>query len=205
MIHMSAPRAAFGHAIPIVVEGLIAPVAIFYLILVLVGFRGALLAALIWSYAAACRRLLRGERVSTMLLLGAFLLTLLTVISFVTGSSFLYFAQPLVGTVIIALFLVYSAIVRRPFTQRFANDFCPLDPKLSAQPRVQQFFIRISIMWASVLLVNTGLVAWLLVSSSLRAFVLERTAITDLLTAGAIFCSIYGFSATMRRDGRMVR
>ena len=60
-------------------------------------------------------------------------------------------------------------------------------------------------MWATVLLVNSGLVAWLLVSSSLRAFVLERTAITWSLTAGAIFCSIYGFSTTMRRDGCTVR
>lgn len=205
IIRMPAPRVALRHAIPVVAEGLLAPVALFYATLVLAGFRGALVAALVWSYAATARRLIRKERVSTVLALDVVLLSVRTAVSFVTGSAFLYFAQPLVGTIIIALVLIVSAIVRRPFTQRFAHDFCPLDPELLAQPRVQQFFIRISLLWATVLLVNSGLVAWLLVSSSLRAFVLERTASTWALTAGAIFCSIYGFSATMRRDGRTVR
>ena len=205
IVHMPAPRAAVLHAIPIVVEGLIAPVVVFYVMLLLAGFRAALVATLVWSYAAATRRVLRGERVSTVLILGSLLVTLRVVVSFITGSAFLYFAQPLVGTVIIAVILVISAIIRRPFTQRFAHDFCPLDPVLLAQPRVQAFFIRISLMWASVLLVNSGLVAWLLVTSSLRSFILERTAITWSLTATAIFLSIYGFSATMRRDGCIVR
>lgn len=205
IVHMPAPRAALRHAIPVIGEGLVAPAALFYLTLAFAGFRSSLIAALAWSYAAGARRLLRGERVSTILVLGALLLTFRTVVSFITGSSFLYFAQPLVGTVIIAMVLVVSAMVRRPFTQRFAHDFCPLDPELLRQPRVQQFFVRVSLMWAGVLLVNSGIVAWLLVSSSLRSFVLERTAITWMLTAGAICASIYGFSATMRRGGCTVR
>jgi hypothetical protein len=202
---MPSPRTALWRAVPIVAEGLVAPVGIFYLVLVTAGLRPALIAALSWSYLALVRRLIRGERVSMLLMLGTLLLTVRTAVSFVTGSSFLYFAQPLLGTVIIALVLVTSAIVRRPFTQRFAHDFCPLDPALMLLPRVQQFFIRISLMWAAVLLVNSGLVAWLLISSSLHAFVLERTGITWGLTAGAIFLSIYGFALTMRRGGYSVQ
>lgn len=205
IVHMPAPRAALRRAIPTVVEGLVAPIGLFYLLLVAAGLRGALIAALSWSYAALIRRLIRGERVSMVLILGTLLLTIRTAVSFATGSAFLYFAQPLLGTVIIALVLVASAIIRRPFTQRFAHDFCPLDPELLRLPRVQQFFIRISLMWAAVLLVNSGVVAWLLISSSLQTFVLERTGITWGLTAGAIFFSIYGFSSTMRRGGYSVR
>jgi hypothetical protein len=205
IVHMPSPRAALRRAVPTVVEGLVAPVGIFYLVLVAAGLRPALIAALSWSYLAVGRRLIRGERVSMLLILGTLLLTIRTTVSFVTGSSFLYFAQPLLGTVVIALVLVASAIVRRPFTQRFAHDFCPLDPALLLLPRVQQFFIRISLMWAAVLLVNSGLVAWLLISSSLQAFVLERTGITWGLTAGAIFLSIHGFGLTMRRGGYSVQ
>lgn len=201
IVHMPAPRAAILHAIPIIAEGLVAPVVVFYLTLVFAGFRGALIASLAWTCCAAIRRHLLGERISTVLLLGVFLLALRTIVSFVTGSAFLYFAQPLIGTVIIAFVLVYSAIVRRPFTQRFANDFCPIEQELLAQPRVQQFFVRISVMWATVLLVNTGLVAFFLVSSSTKAFVLERTTVTWFFMASAIFFSIYGFSMTMRRNG----
>jgi hypothetical protein len=53
-------------------------------------------------------------------------------------------------------------------------------------------------------MVNSGIVIWLLVSSSLKAFVLERMAVTWGLTAVAIFFSITRFIAAMRRDGIIV-
>jgi hypothetical protein len=200
LLVLPAPRAAFRHAFPIVVEGVLGPLALFYLVLVLAGFRGALIAALGWSYLALARRLIRHERVSMLLLLGTILITARTVIAFVTGSSFIYFAQPTAGTVVISLVLFGSAIIGRPFTQRFAHDFCPMDPEIMRRPLVRRFFIRISVLWATVLMLNAGFVFWLLLTSSLRSFVLERSAVTYGLTAVAIFFSITRFVATMRRD-----
>jgi len=204
-LDLPSPRAALRHAVPLVLEAMIVPLALFYVVLLLAGFRGALIAALAWSYMALARRIIRGERVSTLLFLGTALLTARTVVSFITGSAFLYFAQPTLGTVVISLVLVGSAVIGRPFTQRFAHDFCPIDPALLARPRVQQFFIRISLLWATVLMLNSGIVLWLLVSSSLKAFVLERMAVTWGLTAVAIFFSITRFIAAMRRDGIIVK
>ena len=200
-LDLPSPRAALRHAWPLVLEAMVAPLVLFYLVLVLAGFRGALIAALAWSYLALGRRLKRGERVSTLLLLGTALLTVRTVVSFITGSAFLYFAQPTAATIVISLVLFGSAVIGRPFTQRFAHDFCPIDPELLARPLVRRFFIRISVLWATVLMLNAGIVLWLLVSSSLRAFVLERTAVTWSLTSVAIFFSITRFIAAMRRDG----
>jgi hypothetical protein len=202
---MPPPRRALRHALPVVLEGIVGPLIVFYLLLVLAGFRGALIAALTWSYLALGRRLLKRERVSMLLLFGTILLTLRTVVAFVTGSAFLYFAQPTAGTVAISVALLVSAMVGRPFTQRFAHDFCPMDPAIMKRPLVRQFFIRISILWATVLMLNAGLVFWLLVSSSLRSFVLERSVVTYGLTAIAIFISISGFMAMMRRDGIIVQ
>ena len=54
-------------------------------------------------------------------------------------------------------------------------------------------------------MLNAGIVLWLLVSSSLKAFVLERMAVTWGLTAVAIFFSITRFIAAMRRDGITVK
>ena len=181
------------------------PLIVFYLLLVLAGFRGALIAALTWSYLALGRRLLKHERVSMLLLFGTILLTLRTAVAFVTGSAFIYFAQPTVGTIAISVALLVSAIVGKPFTQRFAHDFCPMDPAIMKRPLVRRFFIRISVLWATVLMLNAGLVFWLLVSSSLRSFVLERSVVTYGLTAIAIFFSISGFMAMMRRDGITVQ
>ena len=56
-------------------------------------------------------------------------------------------------------------------------------------------------LWATVLMVNAGITLWLLLSSSLGTFVLERTAATWGLTALSIFLSITWFVASMRKDG----
>ena len=135
-----------------------------------------------------------------LLVFGVILITLRTTIALVTGSAFAYFAQPTAGTFVIALVLFGSAIIRRPFTQRFAHDFCPIDPEIMKRPLVRRFFIRISVMWATVLMLNAGLVLWLLMSTSLRSFVIERSLVTYGLTAVAIFFSITRFIAMMRRD-----
>jgi len=205
ILRMPDPRAALRHAIPVVLEAIVAPLGLFYLVLMLWGFRGALIAALGWSFLALGRRLHRGERISMLLLLGTLLLTLRTAVSFITGSSFLYFAQPTAGTIVIAFVLFGSALLGRPFTQRFAGDFCPIDPELLARPLVHRFFVRISILWATVLLLNAGFVLWLLLTSSLHAFVLERAAVTYSMTALAIYLSIRQFVVMMRGDGITVQ
>ena len=198
---LPSPRSTLQNACPVVLEAVVGPLALFYLVLVLTGFRGALVAALTWSYLALARRIRRGERVSTMLLLGTALLTARTAISFITGSAMLYFAQPMATAVVVAVVLIGSAALGRPLTQRFVHDFCPIDPELLARPRVRQFFVRISLLWATVLMVNAGITLWLLLSSSLGTFVLERTAATWGLTALSIFLSITWFVSSMRKDG----
>jgi hypothetical protein len=205
ILRMPAPRTALRHALPVVLEAVAIPLALFYSVMLLWGFRAALIAALGWSFLALGRRLYRGERASMLLTLGTLLLTVRTAVSFITGSAFLYFAQPTAGTIVIALVLFGSAVIGRPFTQRFAGDFCPMDPELLARPRVQRFFVRISVLWATVLLLNAGFVLWLLVTSSLHAFVLERAAVTYTFTASAIYLSIRQFVQMMRGDGITVQ
>lgn len=184
-----------------VLEAVLAPLALFYGVLVLAGFRGALLAALAWSYLALVRRITRGERISTLLLVGTALLTVRTAISFVTGSAVVYFAQPMATAMVASLVLVGSAVLGRPVTQRFVHDVCPLDPALVARPGVRRFFVRISLLWATVLMCNAAITLWLLLTASLPVFVLERTAATWGLTAFAIVLSVTRFVAAMRRDG----
>ncbi len=202
---MPSPRLVLWHAIPVVLESVVAPVAAYYCVLLIAGFRGALLGALGWSYLIVVRRLVRRERVSTLLLLGTILLTTRTVISFVTGSAFLYFIQPTASTFLASLVLLASAVLGRPFTQRFTHDFCPLTPELLARPTVHRFFVRVSFLWAVAMFVNGGVVLWLLLTASAGAFPLERTVITLSLTAAAIFFSVTWFTRSMRRDGVTVR
>jgi hypothetical protein len=186
---------------PVVLEGVVAPLGAYYLMLLIAGFRGALIGALAWSYLIVGRRLVRHQRVSTLLLVGTALLTLRTVISFITGSAFLYFIQPTASTFLVSLALVGSALLGRPFTQRFTHDFCPLTPELLARPTVHRFFVRVSFLWATVMFLNGAVVLWLLLTESVGAFAVERSGISVSLTAGAIALSVIWFARSMRRDG----
>ena len=202
---MPATWATLRHAAPIVFEGVLAPLAVFYTVLVLTSFRGALLGCLAWSYLALARRLVHHQRVSTLLLLGTALLTLRTLVSFITGSAFMYFIQPTAAAFIASMLLVVSALASRPFTQRFTHDFCPLDAEFLARPAVHRFFVRISFLWAIAMFLNGAFVLWLLTTQPVGAFVLERTMVSVSLTATAIFLSVVWFARAMRRDGVTVQ
>jgi intracellular septation protein A len=203
--HLPHPRAFVRHALPSLIESTIGPAVLFYVVLVTAGFRGAIIAALAWSYLAFARRLARRERVPGLLLLSIVLISLRTAVSFATGSSFIYFAQPTLGTALVAVLFLLSVISRRPLAERLANDFCPLDPDMMSRPFLRRFFLRLSLLWFAVLAVNAGFVMWLLVEVSLRSFVIERMLVSTLLTCGGIVLSTVWFLRVMRGAGIAVR
>ncbi len=186
-------------------EGVAGPFAVFYLVLVVAGFAGACIAAFGWSLLALGRRLLRHQRVPGTLAIGTCLTGLRTLTGLISHSAFLYFLQPTAGTYLVAAAFLLSALVRRPLTERLAHDYCPIDPELATRPYVRLFFVRLSLLWGAVMLVNASFVLWLLLTSSLRAFVVERTAVSWLLTGGGIVVSTLWFRCAMRREGIAVR
>jgi hypothetical protein len=205
VLRLPHPLHVLRHALPVILESVVAPVAAYNCVLLVAGFRGALLGALAWSYFLVARRLWRHERVSTLLWLGTALLTLRTIISFVTGSAFVYFIQPTASAFAASFLLVLSALVGRPFTQRFTHDFCPLTPGLLARPSVHRFFVHVSFLWAVAMFLNGAIVLTLLLTASAGSFPLERLGSSLALTAGAIALSITWFTRSMRRDGVTVR
>jgi hypothetical protein len=200
-LQLPHPLLVLRHAIPVILESVVAPFAAYYCVLLISGFRGALVSALAWSYFLIGRRLFRHERVSTLLLLGTALLTLRTIVSFITDSAFVYFIQPTMSAFLASFLLVLTGLAGRPFTQRFTHDFCPLTPELLARPSVHRFFIRVSFLWAVTMFLNGAIVLTLLLTASARSFPLERLGATLSVTAAAIFFSINWFARTMRRDG----
>ena len=205
VLHLGSLRAHARHAFAPLMEGVVGPTVVFYLSLVLGGFHDACLAALAFSYAAVARRVARRERIPGTLLIGTLLFSLRTAVALGTGSSFLYFVQPTASTYVVALAFVVSAVLGRPLAERFAHDFCPLDPELLRRPFVRRFFVRISVLWAGVLFVNASFVLWLLFRSSLATFFVERTIVSTTLTVGGVALSALLFRREMARNGLTVR
>ena len=180
------------------------PGALFYVVLVLAGFRGALLAALAWTFLALGHRLVRRKEVPAVLVLSVVLVTARTVVAYATGSAFLYFVQPTASTFLVAVLFLVTAVARRPIIERLARDFCPLDPEMFTRPFVRRFFLRLSLLWFVVLATQAGFVMWLLLESSVRTFVLERSLVSAVLTAAGITLSTVWFLRVMRSAGLTV-
>jgi len=197
-------RAVVRHALPALLESTIVPGALFYLVLLLDGFHGALIAALTWSLLALGRRLVRGQKVPAVLVLSVVLVSARTVVAYVTGSAFLYFVQPTASTFLVAVLFLVTAVARRPIIEKLARDFCPLDPEMFARPFVRRFFLRLSMLWFVVLATQAGFIMWLLLESSVRTFVVERSLVSAVLTVGGIALSTLWFVRVMRGAGLTV-
>jgi intracellular septation protein A len=200
MVPLPAPRfaALARHATPHLLEATLIPLGLFYGGLKLMGLWGALLAALIWSYTSLLRRLVTRRRVPGMLMLGIVGLTARTALALATGSAFLYFLQPTVGTGLVASVFLGSVLLGRPLAMRLAADFMPLPEALLAHDGIRRFFQRISLLWAAVFLANAGISLWLLVSQSLTTFLWTRTVASLTLTGLAVLISTHYFRRCVR-------
>jgi hypothetical protein len=192
------------HAAPNVVEGTLVPVAVFYVGLHLLGVWGAIGLGLVWVYGAIGFRVLRRHRVPGLLVLGALTLTARTVLAAASGSVFLYFLQPSLGTALVAAAFLLSVPAGRPLAERLARDLVPIPSEVLAEGRVRRFFARVTLLWGFTQLVNASISVWLLVSQSIGVFVLARAAVSTGLTALAVLVSTVWFHRVIHRSGQSV-
>jgi hypothetical protein len=202
-VHVEIPRITTlaRHAIPRLIEGTVIPVAIFLVVLRLVGVRGAIVSGLVWCVGAIAVRVATRQPIPGILLLGTITLVTRTVLALATGSAFVYFLQPSLATAGLAFVFASSVVVRHPLAEVLARDFCPLPPDFVGDPRVRRVFAQITLLWAGVQLTSATLSLWLLLSQSTTTFVLARTAMSFTLTPLAIGASTALFLRSMRRHG----
>ena len=199
--HLPRFGALVRHAAPRVLEGTIAPVAVFVVALHFVGVTGAVSAGLGWTYSAIGWRLATRRRVPGILVLGAATLTARSTLTLATGSTFVYFLQPTLGTALGATAFLVSVPVGRPLAERLARDFCPIPPHGLASEHVQRFFSRISLLWAAANFANVAVTMWLLLSQSVGVYVVSRTAVSLGITGTTIAASTVWFMRSMRHHG----
>jgi uncharacterized membrane protein len=179
------------------------PMAVFYVSMSLAGVRAAALVTACMYYAGLFTRIIRRQPVLAAAMLAAGLLALRTIVMFCTGSAFIYFLQPVAGTVAVATTFAATTIVGRPILERLAHEFCPLTPELSAHLRSARFFSRVSIVWTISYGINAAGTVWLLTTSSLHGFIMMKAVLGPVLTMTAAGASYLLFLSTIR--GRNLR
>ncbi len=188
-------------SLPRLVEATLIPAALFYTALSVWGFGAALAAAMCWAYGAmACRWLLR-RPIPPILMLAAVALGLRTLVAVASGSAFLYFLQPILGTTVVAAVFLLSILIGRPLVARMAADFCPLTPDVAARPAVARLFTRLTALWAAVNLASAAATLGLLVSLPVAKFVITKTIASLTLTVLGVVVTICLSLRTARHEG----
>jgi hypothetical protein len=194
-------RTLAREAAPQIIEGVLAPLAIFLVAMELAGVWVAMFAAMGFSGFIIGRRLVQRRRVPGLMIVGALMLVARSAAALATGSVFVYFVGPVFGAALVATAFLLSIAFRQPLAQRFASDFCVIPNHVFRDVRVHAFFQRCSMMWAVVGIANTIVTLALLISLPVETFVILKTAFSFTITVLAIGVSAHWFKRSMIRDG----
>lgn len=198
-IQLPRLAALVRQAVPKLLEGVVAPLAVFYAALTVLGLKGALAAAVGWVYLGLIYRLVRGIRVPATMILAAIAITARAAVGFWTGSWVIYFIQPELGTICISMAFLASVRLNRPLVQKLTLDYIHLPSAVLRHERVRRFFARITLLWAFVLLANSTVSIWLALHESLGTFMLLRTSAVAVMSGLAITFSIFAFKRLLHR------
>jgi hypothetical protein len=160
----------------------------------------ALVVALAWGAGVVGWRAATGRRTSGLLLLTLLVLAVRTGFALATGSTFLYFLQPILANVAVAAVFLGSLLTARPAAGWLAADFFPMADEVALRPGVQRLFWRLTLMWGLLIAVKGGVSYWLLQSQSLVDFVLLKTIAISSLTALGAAATIWATVLTARDE-----
>lgn len=161
----------------------------------------AILVCLAWMVLAMVWRYATGRAVSGLLLLSLGILTVKTALTLITGSSFVYFVQPVFADAVVAITFLGSLWTRRPVIARLAPDFYPMSTAVADRPEIRRHFWRLTLLWGLVILVKGGVTLWLLESLSTADFVLIKGGAIVTLTMTAAVVTIAWSYVVVRQQG----
>lgn len=186
---MSFPQVitAVGRRVgPQLLEAVLVPALLFYVALVTWGVLVAYLVTLSWSYGLLALRKLTRRSVSALHALMSVALTARTLLALVSGSTLVYFAQPVVAALVLAAVFFVSIVLGSPLVARIAHQFCPFDTEAAHRPAVVTLFRRLTHLWGVAILLKGAATLVLMLTLPVSLFVLIRTMATLGLTAVAI-------------------
>jgi hypothetical protein len=199
--HRGILRQVARNAVPHLIEATLVPALLFYAAVLLFGTFVAFIVAMSWAYGAIVRRLVVGSAVPPILFLSTLALTMRTVIAIASGSTFMYFFQPILGTLVMAGVFLGSIWIGQPLIGKLASDFWPLEPEVAALPAVKRLFRLLTILWAGVNLATAAVTFVLLLTLPVEGFLPAKMLSGYVITCTGIVATVALSIATARREG----
>jgi hypothetical protein len=179
------------------------PALVFSTLMALFSVTPALLGALAWGCAVVVWRVATKRRTSGLLVMTLLVLVVRTAFALATGSTFVYFLQPILANAAVAAVFLGSLLTARPAVGWLAADFFPMADGLAVRPGVRRLFWRLTLMWGLLIVVKGAVSLWLLQSQSLVDFVLLKTIAISSLTLLGVGATVWAALLTAR-DERLI-
>jgi Protein of unknown function (DUF3159) len=195
-------RAVGTRLVPTLIEATLIPTALFYSTLLATReLAWALVVIAAWTYTAVLRRVVARRTVPTLLILACLGVTVRTTIFLFSGNTFVYFAQPILGTLVTAATFGISLLIGRPLIARFAQDFCALGTDVQHRPAIAHHFRRLTLLWAVINLTSALLSVVLLLTVPVAVFVGTRTVAAWALTFAGVIITVFESVRVARSEG----
>lgn len=189
---------------PHLLEATFVPAVLFYCCLTWGGLGLAYVIALGWMYGAVARRLIGRRRIPPILVLGVVGITVRTAMAVTSGSTFVYFMQPILGTIATAGVFLLSLIAGRPLIGRLATDFWPITPEMADNPRVISLFRGLTVLWAGINLATAATTFTLLLCLPVAPFVAAKQASGLAITTTGIVVTVCWSHRVACREGVLI-
>jgi intracellular septation protein A len=175
------------------------PVILFYVAWKLIGFRTAILAATALSIAAYVFER-RQARSGITAGIGLGIALVQATAGMASGSTTAYFAPPIIVNGAYGLAFLASVVIGRPLAGVFAQETYPFPPQVKASQTFRRVFSRISLVWATYLLLRTGLRLLVLLRSSVEVYLAINVVTGIPFTAALMSWSIWYSVRSFRRS-----
>ncbi len=188
-------------ALPAVMVATVVPLALFYGLSAADGMKAGIIGSLTWAYLVLGRQLLSSRRISGLLIITAFTLTIRCVTWAVHQSAFTFFAVPVAETVGMGALFVVTLIIGRPLLVSLAHDFVPAVGERLMHVDYRRLVRHLSCVWGIVYLGSAATSALLLTTQSIHWFLLLHQMSGWIWTGSGLAVSVlYG----RRHGGELV-
>ena len=159
-------------ALPAITVATVVPLSLFYGISAVAGMKAGIVASLAWAYLMLGRQIIRSRRMSGVLTITAFTLTVRCITWVVHQSAFTYFAVPVFETIGMSLLFVVTLALGRPLLVSLARDFVPSVGDRLGHSEHKRLVRDLSCLWGAVYLGSATSSAVLLSTQSMHLFLL---------------------------------
>jgi hypothetical protein len=182
-----------GGALPALLVATIIPLSLFYSVSAAAGMKAGIVASLAWAYLMLGRQILTTKRMSGLLLITSFTLTVRCVTWVIHQSTFTYFAVPVLETIGMGALFVVTLAMGRPLLVSLARDFVPSLGDHLSRDKHQRLVRHLSCVWGCVYLGSACTSAVLLMTQNIHWFLLLHQFSGWMWTGtGLTFSFLYG-------------